>query len=585
MNPFCVAECEYEFFDLSQGEVIESGTFNLTSIFSKTKIYTLNKSNVDLGSQVLNQFKLVCKGKKTPLCFTKEKEHKRTVLITLNNLLTNEEKVLLENYKEKIVSLRETSYLSRKIFEELKLNTAFVENYFLVKDYPVNFLEKKLFELEKYYFNLQELWNLQDLELLQVQVPAWEEETFSFYSTVEKYNKNLSLNFLLYNNLTEKIRISQQILEEIKSKPLQENLCFNLNKTILEFNNVVSNFNGKTYLSLKEEIIKKIYKQISMLSELVKEGEGEALCKTINLSEINYTTIFYSVIDKSIPRIILNEPFFYCCYLGECKRCCDSSCSDKYYPIIFLHGHSINGNLPADYSFDSFMEIKNNLSKEGYIDAGEFILSMEEESGFLGRINVPIMVTASYFFDSYKTDAGETISVSSKLDGIDTYAIRLRDLINSVKERTGKNKVIVIAHSMGGIVTRRYVQIFGGEDLEKIILICVPNHGISDKVKDYCAFLGSKTACNDMDEEGILINHLNNDETDSVEIHNIIGIGCDMEEETGDGIVKNSSQFLNYAQNYYIKGSCNEINFEFFHETILSPLFYPETYERIKKIL
>jgi hypothetical protein len=138
---------------------------------------------------------------------------------------------------------------------------------------------------------------------------------------------------------------------------------------------------------------------------------------------------------------------------------------------------------------------------------------------------------------------------------------------------------------MGGVVTRRYIQIFGGDSVDKIILIDVPNHGISDKIKDYCAVIGSETACNDMKEDSVLINQVNNDETDFVPAYNIVGVGCNMGEETGDGIVKNSSQYLNYATNYYVNGTCNELSFLYFHETVLSPKLYPEVYEIIKKIL
>jgi hypothetical protein len=231
------------------------------------------------------------------------------------------------------------------------------------------------------------------------------------------------------------------------------------------------------------------------------------------------------------------------------------------------------------------MEIKNNLTEEGYVDAGEFLISEEEGGGFWGRVNVPIMVTASYFFDAYKTASGDTVTVSSKLEGVDTYAIRLRQIINTIKEKTGKDKVIIVAHSMGGIVTRRYLQVFGGESIEKVILVTVPNHGISDKVRSYCAVFGAETACNDMNEESILMNQLNNVKEEFSEIYNIIGIGCNMGDETGDGIVKNSSQFLDSAKNYYVNGSCDEFDFEFFHETILYPNFYPEAYKIIKKLL
>jgi hypothetical protein len=138
---------------------------------------------------------------------------------------------------------------------------------------------------------------------------------------------------------------------------------------------------------------------------------------------------------------------------------------------------------------------------------------------------------------------------------------------------------------MGGLVARKYMQIFGDADIEKAIFIDVPNHGIDDKVRQYCSLLGPKTACSDMDKDSLFINKLNTIQTEKVPIYNIIGLGCNMGTETGDGIVKNSSQYLDYATNFYVTGSCNELKFEFFHNQVLDPEKYPEVYEIIKNIL
>ena len=81
------------------------------------------------------------------------------------------------------------------------------------------------------------------------------------------------------------------------------------------------------------------------------------------------------------------------------------------------------------------------------------------------------------------------------------------------------------------------------------------------------------------------MNELNNKPTEKVPTYNIIGIGCKMGDESGDGVIKNSSQYLDTAENYYFKGYCNEINFEFFHEYITSPDLYPEVYNKIYEIL
>lgn len=273
-----------------------------------------------------------------------------------------------------------------------------------------------------------------------------------------------------------------------------------------------------------------------------------------------------------------------CCLNGTCERCCDANCSGKNYPVIFLHGHSVNRALPADYSLDKLAKIKDKLVQEGYVDAGIMVTNYErEDPGLWGRVNAPVAVTASYFFDIYKTESGEETTVPSKTESIDTYAIRLRDIIDAVKHRTGKDKVIIVAHSMGGLVTRRYVQIFGDSNIKKVIFITIPNHGIDGKVRDYCSLLGDGSTCSDMDKDSIFINRLDNSPQPAFPIENIIGFGCTMGEETGDGIVKNSSQFLSFANNHYIQGACNELGLEFLHEEITDIDKYPEVYEIVNE--
>jgi hypothetical protein len=265
-----------------------------------------------------------------------------------------------------------------------------------------------------------------------------------------------------------------------------------------------------------------------------------------------------------------------CCFYGQCEKCCQDDCKTKDYPVLFLHGHSVNKKLPADYSLDVFSEIKSEFVKDKYLDAGAIILNSNlEEIGLWGKINKPIMVTGSYFFDTYKAGNNE-ISVSSTTESIDTYAIRLNKLVELIKNKTNKEKVIIVAHSMGGLVTRRYIQIFGSEDVDKIVLITVPNHGIKDRIKDYCGILGSEIAC---------IYQLNKQNLSEVSAYNIIGIGCNMGQETGDGILTNSSQYLDDVKNYYLNGTCDEFKLEFLHETIMYPLEYPEIYEILDKIL
>lgn len=589
MNPFCSAGCDYEFFDISNGKEIEKGFFNTASIVPKYKTYTLNNTNLVEGSQIINRFEVSCKSKKNLLCYTKEEESKRSVIITLNYDLTKEESELKENSKKAIISLSEILYSTNKNLEESVKNINSIGDSF----FSDNFLEESKQKLISFtesnnsVNSLKEIWEIQDFPLIQNKIEETNINVQNLYTGVNELNLNVFSNISLYNNLTENLTSSRNMLEQISKLEISSSLCEELNVLIIEFNTLIKQFKEKSSIPDKEsELIKSNFLRIGELYKKVKNIPVTTSCILKEpISQLFLTKIAVVILDKPIPSISLEEPVSTCCFLGECDKCCDDRCSKNNYPVIFLHGHSINKALPVDYSLDSFTYIKEKLTDEFYIDAGALILNpFIEQKGLWGKVNAPITVTASYFFDIHKTEGGETI-VSSNLDNIDTYAVRLKGIVDLAKRRTNKEKVIIIAHSMGGVVTRRYIQIFGGKDVEKIILITVPNHGIDDKIRDYCALIGPEASCRDLDKDSILINKINNAPTDIVPTHNIIGIGCNMGTETGEGIVKNSSQYLDYATNYYIKGVCNELNFEFFHETILYPDRYPEVYNIISKII
>ena len=584
MNPFCIAECQYEFTDISKDKTIDSGNFKIVSIFSKSLIYPF-KRNEFSQDQILNRFEISCKSKKTKFCYTSGEKSERVILITLNNELNQEEKKFKENSKQEIISLEKTLYSSNKNLKESYLNIIAMNKTIITESFSLKSgnLSEKLIELNSSLINLKKLWEVQDFNILKLTLPETKSKINNLNEEAENFNSGVISAILIYNNLVDDLSNLSSSLKEI-SVNFNESLCAELNNTIINFNKAVSNFNQKSYLIDKEATIENISSEVTDLYKAEKET-GYICRNNIDITEENLAKIENVSLSLLIPEISLNEPLSLCCLHGKCEKCCNENCSEKNYPVIFLHGHSIYQSLPADYSLDDFAKIKKKLSYNNYIDAGSLVISQSNEPrGLWGKINTPITVTASYYFDAYKSENGETI-VSSKTGNIDTYAIRLKNIIELVKYRTNKNKVIIVAHSMGGLVVRRYIQIFGGENIDKLILITVPNHGIDDKLKSSCSIIGTTSACEDMGKNSILINNLNSIPNENVPIYNLIGIGCYMGNQTGDGIVKNSSQFLNQAVNYYIKGSCNELNFKYLHEEILNPEIYPQTYDIINKTL
>ena len=198
----------------------------------------------------------------------------------------------------------------------------------------------------------------------------------------------------------------------------------------------------------------------------------------------------------------------------------------------------------------------------------------------------PITVKVSYYVDAFRKE-DKYFLIPTKSENIDTYALRLKDLIEIGKERTNKPKVNIIAHSMGGLVARRYIQIFGEDDIDKLIMIATPNKGVAGAIGDYCGFVGENRECADMQENSLFLNKLNDPakQPKEVKMHTIIGQGCQTKLGNGDGIATVESASLANSKSYYINGTCEGFFGEILHTAILDMGKYPETYATIKEIL
>jgi len=70
------------------------------------------------------------------------------------------------------------------------------------------------------------------------------------------------------------------------------------------------------------------------------------------------------------------------------------------------------------------------------------------------------------------------ISLEPPLAGIDDFALALAGRVEEVRRRTGADKVVLVAHSMGGLVARAYIARLGGAGrVERLVTIGSPHHG------------------------------------------------------------------------------------------------------------
>ncbi len=325
------------------------------------------------------------------------------------------------------------------------------------------------------------------------------------------------------------------------------------------------------------------------LTDECQKSDKPSQISSLNIEPIS-ANLTYKIVSKIDTNLSDNPPI--CCVFNECKPCCnDESCKNdpKTFPIIFLHGHSLAKDNSPEFSLDSFNKLQLKLQDDGYLNSGIVSLYSKNEQlqqGVWGLSGKPVTVKASYYYDAFRKE-DKYIVVPTKSENIDTYALRLRDLIDIVKQRTNKPKVNIIAHSMGGLVARRYMQIFGDNDIDKLVMIATPNKGISGAAGDYCGFVGENRECQDMQENSLFINKLNDPlkQPAGIKLYAIIGQGCQTKLGNGDGIVLTENAKLKDAKLYFINGTCGGLFGGNLHTEILDIEKYPETYNILTGIL
>ncbi|MFA6073793.1 MAG: alpha/beta fold hydrolase [Candidatus Woesearchaeota archaeon] len=298
-------------------------------------------------------------------------------------------------------------------------------------------------------------------------------------------------------------------------------------------------------------------------------------CTQINSNSfININLSYETIIDiatqtylDSLPNL---EPL--CCFKNECTPCVNNESNN--YPLLLVHGHGFySGNDPTSPAqvYNSFEEIL--LNEQKYIPAG-YIKEKDDSITIdsLGFINAPFVYKASYYPDELLNNESITI-----------FAGRINSIIENVKEETGKDKVIIIAHSMGGLVTREYIKNYGTNNVDKIIIVGTPNNGVPPETTVFCKLFGRDKECDEMTINSDFLINLQQEPIPNIPIFTIRGEGCTTFGSDGDGIVQSASVPLNYSQNFAFNSICSLTGGA--HMNLLNPYKNPEIYSKIKEIL
>lgn len=592
-NPFCQVECNYIFEDISEDKIYDNGTLNVKLTEPITKEYKIT-SPVNGVGQKLYQFSTSCTAIKTPLCNTEGKLTKKTVLVTMDYNYTSEEEEIRENTIANYpIFLGLANNLTGEIYN-LNKTIQKIENI-SISEYKTNWalIEDKNKNISEQMKTITTLWDSERLSDVKNFMSNINATIIKTNSDFQKLNESVLKEVKDYNLLILNISIIEREIKIYSRLNLTKTTASYLDEIILEFNSLKNSFLVRANTSDKKAGFDEFYNNYSIVKTKIENERIENVDKNFRSSkELSNISLEIILSDRAENLTFINysltNPTASCCLKGKCFPCCKDSCYDNssLYPIIFIHGHDFSASISPEYNLEIFKDIQNKLEEEGYINAGSILINVPESTikGIWGETPNTIGVGASYYFDSIRNQSVFNV-LQAKKDNIDTYSIRLKNIIDTVKYKTNKKKVIIISHSMGGLVARRYVQLFGDDSVGEIIMVTSPNNGIGSETLKFCKLFGAEKECDDMYEGSVLVNKLSAQTGFNIPVYNIIGIGCNTYGENGDGIVTNRSAYLNWTYNYYVNGTCQDSKFKYLHSEIIYPDEYLQTYEIIKNIL
>lgn len=73
--------------------------------------------------------------------------------------------------------------------------------------------------------------------------------------------------------------------------------------------------------------------------------------------------------------------------------------------------------------------------------------------------------------------AHHAVDLEPVIGGIDEYVLPIHQAVERLCARTGHDKIVIVAHSMGGLAARAYLRVHGSRRIAKVITLGTPHHG------------------------------------------------------------------------------------------------------------
>lgn len=238
----------------------------------------------------------------------------------------------------------------------------------------------------------------------------------------------------------------------------------------------------------------------------------------------------------------------------------------------------------SEYSINSFKNFQEKLVADSYAENKGLVLpkGLDLQSGSWSNTNKPISLRTTYYLDAYDNYGSYVGQEDNQL--ISTYSQRIKKVVDEVLDATGKNKVIIIAHSMGGLVSREYIKNYGGiNKVDKLIVIGTPNHGIWDDGWNFgCDWVHPGPECADMQYDSTFIASLNDGDETPGDINYLTIAGkCQYNgEDYDDQVVRVNSVRLQVATNIVEEGSCVD-GTGTYHSDLINPSKVIDVYNRV----
>jgi pimeloyl-ACP methyl ester carboxylesterase len=622
----CNSQCNYELIDLDNNKLVFSEEFYLEHNQEYQNNVIVNSKG--FGNRLyLYSLNIQCHNIKSLVCLTDEAIKHNSALFYVETELTAEEKSLsldilekLETENEKLNSLKskysEHQTLLANNFplstemkkEKLKLktiNNSFTEiekhlnqqiNFWQKSDFnkfsPTPKLEDSLLSLTTTGKRIRELLSIRNNTigvLNQVAAKNGEIKEAYYHSPLitEEVNKLQQVNDLLISggNLSDEAINLQVKNSETVIVKLLDDFSLQANLLINHYSPITNTFVSKNDCNALNLIKKQIVEENLTVSTVNLDSfiDKNCLIDKSNLSLLNITVATPNLaFEGSLPDFKLNfgEQTKQCCLFNECKPY-DSQDSETL--TLFIHGHALNKANTPEASMAAFAKLQEELQSNGFVNAAE--ISFGEVNDHLNNCAFPLTARSTFYYIPH-LGFGRYSLTAQKSERIENYALRLREILEEVKKNVPNHKVNIVAHSMGGLVVREYLDLFGVKDLEKVVFINSPHHGVTGKVQKFCSLIGASKECEDLSAGSVFLQRINSKQLPKgIDYYNIRSKGCLMETEDGDGVVTLESAYLSGAEDIIISGQCLDSLQSGLHSDVLNPELYPEIVNILKDIL